>query len=205
MTSPFPGMDPYIEACRLWDDFHFSLMGEIKTALAEVVPGHYVVRQGERAYISQMRPETLATERSQMQGDVSISLSLGRSSGDSDSSVAVLDQPLAAVAAESVSMVALEQVEFREPFREVVQTKVDQGLSAQRIYQDLVSDHGYGGKYPSVRRYVHRLTAGQDLPFRRMECRPGEEAQVDFGQGAFIEEAGRRRRPHVFRTSSASS
>lgn len=119
MPSPFPGMDPYIESCRLWDDFHFSLMGEIKNALAEVVPGHYVVRQGERAYISQIQPETLATERNQMQGDVSISLSLGRSSGDSDSSVAVLEQPLTVVEEESVAMVALEQVEFREPFVEI--------------------------------------------------------------------------------------
>jgi uncharacterized protein DUF4058 len=119
MTSPFPGMDPYIEACRLWDDFHFSLMGEIQRALAEVVPAHYVVRQGERAYISQVRPEKLATERNQMQGDVSISLSLGRSPAKNDSNLAVLEQPLTALEAESVSMVALEQVEFREPFVEI--------------------------------------------------------------------------------------
>ena len=119
MPSPFPGMDPYIEACRLWDDFHHKLIGEIDTALAAIVPGNYTVRQGERAYITQMRPETLATERNQMQGDVSISLSRGRTSGDSDSSVAVLEQPLTAVEEESVSMVALEQVEFREPFVEI--------------------------------------------------------------------------------------
>ncbi len=35
-----------------------------------------------------------------------------------------------------------------------------------------------------------------------MECCPGEEVQVDFGQGAFIVDGdgdGKRRRPHVFR------
>ena len=32
MQSPFPGMDPYIEACGLWEDFHYSLIYEIKRA-----------------------------------------------------------------------------------------------------------------------------------------------------------------------------
>ena len=34
MKSPFPGMDPYIEACGLWGDFHHDLISEIKYALA---------------------------------------------------------------------------------------------------------------------------------------------------------------------------
>lgn len=119
MPSTFPGMDPYIESCRLWDDFHFSLMGAIKTALADVVPANYTVRQGERAYITQVRSEGLAIERNQMQGDVSISLSRGQTPGDGNSNVAMLAEPFTAVDQESVSMVALEQVEFREPFVEI--------------------------------------------------------------------------------------
>jgi transposase len=87
-----------------------------------------------------------------------------------------------------------------EPFRVVIQAKIDLGLTAQRIYQDLVAEHGFGGKYHSVRRFVRRLSPTQELPFRRLECGPGQEAQVDFGQGAPIQQAdGRRRRPHVFR------
>lgn len=70
------------------------------------------------------------------------------------------------------------------PFRAEIQSKLDQGLTAQRIFQDLVAEHGFGGKYHSVRRYVRRLAPKQDLPFRRLECGPGEEAQVDFGRGA---------------------
>jgi hypothetical protein len=51
-----------------------------------------------------------------------------------------------------------------------------------------------------VRRFVHHLDATQPLPFRRLECAPGEEAQVDFGTGAPILLAdGKRRRTHVFR------
>jgi transposase len=92
------------------------------------------------------------------------------------------------------------QASLCEPLAAVIQAKLDQGLTAQRIYQDLVTEHGFTGKYHSVRRFVRRLAPRQELPFRRLECGPGEEAQVDFGQGAFIQEAnGHRRRPHVFR------
>jgi transposase len=87
-----------------------------------------------------------------------------------------------------------------EPFRDLVLAKLDQGLTAQRIYQDLISDHHFTGKYHSVRRFVRRLGRAGELPFRRMECAAGEEAQVDFGTGAAIVKAdGKRRRTHVFR------
>ena len=87
-----------------------------------------------------------------------------------------------------------------EPFREVIQGKLDKGLTARRIYQDLVSEYGFKAKYHSVRRFVGRLGKTRPLPFRRMECAPGEEAQVDFGTGAPIRQPdGKRRRPHVFR------
>jgi transposase len=87
-----------------------------------------------------------------------------------------------------------------EPFRAVIRAKLDLGLTAQRIYQDLVNEQGFTGKYHSVRRFVKRLEATHELPFRRLECGPGEEAQVDFGTGAHLVFAdGKRRRTHVFR------
>ncbi len=87
-----------------------------------------------------------------------------------------------------------------EPYREVISGWVDQGLSAQRIYQDLVSEYGFAGKYPSVRRFVGRLKQASPLPFRRIEVCPGEEAQIDFGKGApIVGPDGRRRRTHVLR------
>ena len=86
-----------------------------------------------------------------------------------------------------------------EPFRAQITSAREVGLSAQRIYQDLVSDHRFAGSYDAVKRFVRKLGAAQPLPFRRMETEPGQEAQVDFGQGAWIVEDGRRRRPHVLR------
>lgn len=87
-----------------------------------------------------------------------------------------------------------------EPWREVIQAKQAQGLSARRIHQDLVSEHGAKVGYDSVRRFLRRLGWVRPLPFRRLECGPGEEAQVDFGTGApMVGADGRRRRTHVFR------
>jgi transposase len=87
-----------------------------------------------------------------------------------------------------------------EPFRDVIVVALERDLSAQRIYQDLVSEHGFTGRYPSVRRFVEQLGRRSGLPMRRMECEAGEEVQVDFGRGAPIVEAdGRRRTTHVFR------
>ena len=86
-----------------------------------------------------------------------------------------------------------------EPFRSQITLVWEAGLSAQRIYQDLVSDHQFAGSYDAVKRFVRQLGATEPLPFRRMETEPGQEAQVDFGQGAWVLEEGRRRRPHVLR------
>ena len=56
-------------------------------------------------------------------------------------------------------------------FHELILAKLEQGLSAERIFRDLVDDHGFPAKYPSVRRYVAKLKAAQPLPFRRIDVR----------------------------------
>lgn len=87
-----------------------------------------------------------------------------------------------------------------EPFRETILKKLEQGLSAVRIHQDLVAEHDFPGSYYSVMRYVRRQETATPLPFRRIETSPGEEAQVDFGTGALVlAEDGRRRKTHLFR------
>jgi transposase len=87
-----------------------------------------------------------------------------------------------------------------EPWRDVISAKCNRGLSAQRIYQDLVTEHNFNGNYYSVRRFVRRLVPVNQLPFRRLECEPGDEAQVDFGTGArIVDPNGKRRKTHLFR------
>src|SRR6185437_10827342 len=71
-----------------------------------------------------------------------------------------------------------------EPWRDIIRAKCELGLNAQRIHQDLTAEHGFTGSYYTVRRFVHALELTHQLPFRRIECAPGDEAQVDFGTGA---------------------
>jgi len=86
-----------------------------------------------------------------------------------------------------------------EPFRELIIGKLDAGLSGTRIFQDLCQEHGFAASYSSVRRFIQRLKKTTPLPFRRIETKPGEEAQVDFGMGAWVVQEGKRRRPWLFR------
>lgn len=81
------------------------------------------------------------------------------------------------------------------PFRERIQASLDRGLTAQRIFQDLRAESAFAGSYASVKRFVRSLTAATPLPFRRMECAPGEEAQVDFRRRT-VGDRGRTQAPH---------
>jgi transposase len=87
-----------------------------------------------------------------------------------------------------------------EPLRAVIVAALDLGLTARRIWQDLKADHEFTGDYQSVQRFVRGLRNASPLPFRRMECEPGAEAQIDFGKGApIVSTAGKRKCPHLFR------
>ena len=87
-----------------------------------------------------------------------------------------------------------------QPFRQIILDKLEQGLSRKRIWQDLVTEHGFTARYHSVKRFVRKLNRATPLPFRRIEVEPGAEAQVDFGKGApTYSPTGGRRRTHVFR------
>ena len=88
-----------------------------------------------------------------------------------------------------------------EPFREIILSKLEQGLDGQRIYQDLRDEEqGFTASYSSVRRFLAKLAQRNELPVRRIETPAGEEAQVDFGTAApVIGTDGKRRRPWIFR------
>ncbi len=84
--------------------------------------------------------------------------------------------------------------------REWIEAKVAAGCSAQRIYQDLVVERSFVGSYQSVKRFVRRLRQIDPQRFYRLECLPGEEAQVDFGSGPSVPDVqGRLRKTWIFR------
>jgi transposase len=69
------------------------------------------------------------------------------------------------------------------PYREKIRIWIRQHLTAQRIYQDLVEEHGYTGSYDAVKRYARKLRKKGVRGFTdRLEHVPGREAQVDFGK-----------------------
>jgi transposase len=67
-----------------------------------------------------------------------------------------------------------------QPHLTQIEAAVLVGLSAQRIYQDVVCNHAFVGSYQAVKRFVRQLRQSQPVPFVRMEVEPGAEAQVDF-------------------------
>jgi transposase len=86
------------------------------------------------------------------------------------------------------------------PYDEFIRDKLEAGLNAQRIFQDLQAERAFEGSYESVKRYARKIEECTQVPFRRMEVLPGTECQVDYGTGAWIvSEDGKRRKTHLFR------
>lgn len=71
-----------------------------------------------------------------------------------------------------------------EPHRAFIQAQVRLRRNAMAIYQDLVDRFGFDGAYNSVKRFVRRLCEVKPEQFDRLEFAPGEEVQVDYGEGA---------------------
>ena len=80
-----------------------------------------------------------------------------------------------------------------------IKEKLKNGLSAKRIYQDLVTDFNTTISYDSVKRYVRKLKKKKPEVFARIHKLPGEEGQVDFGQGAPALKGNKYQRPWLFK------
>lgn len=57
MPSPFPGVDPYIEALGLWEGFHDWLVTFAADTLNESLPERYVAELGHRLRLVALPPE----------------------------------------------------------------------------------------------------------------------------------------------------
>ena len=85
------------------------------------------------------------------------------------------------------------------PHKSRIEAALETGLSAQRIYQDLVTEEAFKGGYDAVKRFVRQRRRSDPRRFQRFESPPGEEAQIDFGRGAPIEADGRTQKTWAFR------
>jgi transposase len=82
-----------------------------------------------------------------------------------------------------------------------IELSLAKGRNAKAIWQDLVDDHGFTGRYASVKRFVRKLRGGAATEPRAVIITPpGEEAQVDYGAGPMVRDdhTGRYRRTRLF-------
>jgi transposase len=84
---------------------------------------------------------------------------------------------------------------------------IKRGLSAQRIWQDLVEERAYTGGYLTVQRYVRRIRRARPEVADVMEHPPGAEAQIDFfrSPALVLDGEGKYRRPWVMRMTLSCS
>ena len=88
-----------------------------------------------------------------------------------------------------------------EPFRDAIELGLSHGRNAVAIWQDLVSESGFSGGYQTVKRFVRKLRGTQPpQPRAVIVTPPGEEAQVDYGQGPMVRDpqSGKYRRTRLF-------
>jgi transposase len=79
-----------------------------------------------------------------------------------------------------------------EPYRELIAEALRHGRNAMAIWQDLVDDHGFEARYTSVRRFIVSLRSTTPAEARVViTTAPGEEAQVDYGEGPMVRDPGR--------------
>jgi hypothetical protein len=79
-------------------------------------------------------------------------------------------------------------LETHDPLVEKLATKCDNYVRLLEVQQE----HGFHGSYSSLMRYVWKNEAFKEKPVFRIETKPGEVAQVDFGSigRIFGEETG---------------
>jgi transposase len=88
-----------------------------------------------------------------------------------------------------------------EPYFDFIDLSLSKGRNAKAIYQDLVDDHGFTGRYQSVKRFVRQLRGRAGSPACAVIITPpGEEVQVDYGTGPMVRDphSGRYRRTRMF-------
>ena len=86
-----------------------------------------------------------------------------------------------------------------EGHREWIEAQVRLGRNAMAIYQELVDTRGFTFAYNSVKRFCRGLRQREPEQFDRLEFLPGEESQVDYGEGALTlhPKSGKSYIPHI--------
>lgn len=100
----------------------------------------------------------------------------------------------------AVTAIAAVTASACEPHRGFIEAQLRLRRNGVAIYQDLVDQFGFTAAYGSVKRFVRQMRQREPEQFDRLEFLPGEEMQVDYGQGAPTRVPGtdRYRKPRLF-------
>ena len=87
-----------------------------------------------------------------------------------------------------------------EVHRQFIEAQLLLRRNAVAIHQDLVDTHGFTGAYNTVKRFVAKLRYKAPEQFDRLSFMPGEEMQVDYGEGAptLVPGTQRYKKPRLF-------
>jgi hypothetical protein len=116
-------MDPYIEFRGLWGYFHDALIGELRRAVAAVLPERYVVRYAERTYVEFVDSDLIGVHNKQVIPDVAVER-VGPANGAAirgGGGVAIAEP-------ETLTMHGLVESEQREIFLEISQLDPERRL-----------------------------------------------------------------------------
>jgi transposase len=95
-----------------------------------------------------------------------------------------------------------------EPHRAFIEAELAKRRNSMAIYQDLVEHHGYDGSYDAVKRLARKLRGKSEPKIScRFETEPGQEMQVDYGEGAPTRDprTGKYRRMRLFTLTLGNS
>ncbi len=170
-------------------------LGRLKWSLRQIQEAVGVRRETASAYLK-AAGIAIRSERGRRPPSKPASQAITDSAADSKpASRAITDSEPAPVAA------LKPQPSTCEPHREMIETALASRRNGVAIYQELVDKHGFEGSYSSVRRFVRKLRGHAVVKtFAVIHTDPGEEAQVDYGEGPMVRhpESGKYRRTRLF-------
>jgi Protein of unknown function (DUF4058) len=165
MSSPFPGMDPYLEHPAHWCDFHATFIACWRDALRATLPGHYSARIGERVYLVETSPET----RKLIGPDVAVERQPGPPSRHQPT-------PTATTAVQPVTVPLLIYEEVRETWIEILHRPDRNLVAVLELLSPANKTEPGRGEYLAKRNAILRgkahlveldlLLGGQRLPMR---------------------------------------
>ena len=111
MNSPFPGIDPYIEAQGYWPDFHSAFLNACRDALDDRLPDLYAARLEEHVHLVRSSDET-----STIRPDIAVVRGPGFAAGypDRGPAVATLEPVTVALETSDLEEVIDRWIEIRK-------------------------------------------------------------------------------------------